>query len=346
SAKEFPLLSYKVAPAAELPLLFEDQLNNIHTKLLILLPFEITQCNNHLVSQGRRSYLRKNKWYQSLVRSFDQEKNNIQAQQKKKMVKSSLISENKACCFKSCKKNIDSLNSKITYLSEKLSDSENMLYHYKLGLSQVEGRLVEFKNQEIKFCEKLRGLDFSVECKTNKIKNLTNELETLKKGKEGLESKLTVLFPPPAQVYSPLEKDISWTGLPEFADDTITDYSRPSPTIESNSYDFQNRKPSVAETEASSSTILPKPAIKFIKAAKRPTTNKVETAKKPAVKFAEMYRRTSKSSNVRGNQRNWNNLKSQQLGNNFLLKNKACFNCCQFDHLSYDCGKWVDQGKT
>nr|GEX94623.1 hypothetical protein [Tanacetum cinerariifolium] len=49
-------------------------------------------------------------------------------------------------CSKTCKKNTDSLNRKITELTDKLSDSENMLYHYKLGLSQVEGRLVEFKN--------------------------------------------------------------------------------------------------------------------------------------------------------------------------------------------------------
>nr|GEX74523.1 hypothetical protein [Tanacetum cinerariifolium] len=31
-------------------------------------------------------------------------------------------------------------------------------------------------------------------------------------------------FPPPAQIYSPLKKDLSWTGLPEFVDDTVTDY--------------------------------------------------------------------------------------------------------------------------
>nr|GFD26624.1 hypothetical protein [Tanacetum cinerariifolium] len=43
----------------------------------------------------------------------------------------------------------------------------------------------------------------------------------------------------------------------------------------------------------------------FVKAAKRPTTDKVEIAKKPAVRYAEMYRRTSKRSTVRGNQRNW-----------------------------------------
>nr|GEZ53031.1 hypothetical protein [Tanacetum cinerariifolium] len=114
--------------------------------------------------------------------------------------------------------------------------------------------------------------------------------------------------PPPAQVYSPPTKDMSWTGLPEFADDTITDYSRPSPAIESNLDEFQNRKPSVAETGASSdSTILSKPVIKFVKAVDRPIenkTDKVETVKKHDVQYAELYRKTSKKSNVKGNQRN------------------------------------------
>nr|GFA17452.1 ribonuclease H-like domain-containing protein [Tanacetum cinerariifolium] len=114
----------------------------------------------------------------------------------------------KSLCSKACKKNTDSLNTKITDFGKKLSDNKTMLYHYKLGLSQVKARLVEFKNQEIKFCEKIRGLEFKVESKTNIIESLTNELEMLKKEKEGLDSKLT--------------------------DDTITDYSRPSPTIESN----------------------------------------------------------------------------------------------------------------
>nr|GEV09445.1 RNA-directed DNA polymerase, eukaryota [Tanacetum cinerariifolium] len=104
----------------------------------------------------------------------------------------------------------------------------------------------------------------------------------------------------------------------KITDDTITDYSRHLPAIESNSDELQNRNSSVTKTGESSSTILSKPTIK----------------------------RTSKSSNVRGNQRNWNNLKSQQLGKNFVMKNKACFNCGNFDHLSYDCGKWVEKGKS
>nr|GEX49250.1 hypothetical protein [Tanacetum cinerariifolium] len=171
------------------------------------------------------------------------------------MAKSS--SENKvfdnSLCSKACKKNTYSLNTKITDLSEKLSDSKTMLYHYKLGLSQVEARLIEFKNQEIKFCKKIRGLEFKVESKDNRIERLSKELEELKKEKEGLDSKLI--------------------------DDTITDYSRPSPSIESNSNDLHSND---SPTEIK--------------------TNKDETVRKSFVKYAKMYRKTLKSSN--GNSQN------------------------------------------
>ncbi|GJZ61216.1 ribonuclease H-like domain-containing protein [Tanacetum coccineum] len=44
-----------------------------------------------------------------------------------------------------------------------------------------------------------------------------------------------------------------------------------------------------------------------------------------------------KSQNPRGNQRNWNNQKSQQLGSDFVMYNKACFVCGSFDHVQADC---------
>nr|GFA90412.1 hypothetical protein [Tanacetum cinerariifolium] len=150
----------------------------------------------------------------------------------------------------------------------------------------------------------------------NCIESLTKDLELLKKEKGGI--RIQCSSSPPAQLYSPPKKDLSWTGLFEFKDDTVTDYSRPSPTIESSSDDAQNRNPSVTKTEASHSTILSKPVIKFIKgvdrAVERTKTDKGEAAKKPTVKYVKLYTRTSKSSKVRGNQRNWNNLKSHQLG--------------------------------
>nr|GEU48151.1 putative ribonuclease H-like domain-containing protein [Tanacetum cinerariifolium] len=81
---------------------------------------------------------------------------------------------------------------------------------------------------------------------------------TESKNKEGLG--YTVVPPPTAQLYLSLKKDLSWTGLPECADDTVTDYSRPSPTVESTLEDDQNRNPSVSETVAS--PITSKPFIK------------------------------------------------------------------------------------
>nr|GEX14608.1 hypothetical protein [Tanacetum cinerariifolium] len=113
-------------------------------------------------------------------------------------------------------------------------------------------------------------------------------------------------------------------GLPEFADDTITNYTRPSPSVESNPNDLQNSSSSASENGESTAK-----------------SDKKETVRKPSVKYAKLYRKPTKRSNVRGNQRNWNNLKSQQLGNNFVMK-KACYNCGGIDHLSYDCGKRVD----
>nr|GFC03053.1 hypothetical protein [Tanacetum cinerariifolium] len=111
------------------------------------------------------------------------------------------------------------------------------------------------------------------------------ESQRIDKNKKGLG--YSAVPPPPAQIYSSPKKDMSWTGLPEFKDDTITDYIRPAPTIESSPDDAQNKIPSVTETEASPSTISPKSFIKFVKANDSPNnskTDKAETARKPLVK--------------------------------------------------------------
>nr|GFA17774.1 hypothetical protein [Tanacetum cinerariifolium] len=224
-------------------------------------------------------------------------------------------------------KNTDSLNSKITDLTDRLFDANNMIYHYKLGLAQVESRLVEHREREIKYCEKIRGLELDVEFKTNSLECLVKKLETLKKEKERLDGKLagfqtaskdldsllesqrldknkeglgySAVPPPPAQLYSSPKKDLSWTGLPEFKDDTVTDYSRPAPTVESSPDDAQNKNPSVSKTKASPTAISPKSFIKFVKAndsQSNSMTDKAKTAKKPHVKKG-MKQGTSRSHN-------------------------------------------------
>nr|GEY66696.1 hypothetical protein [Tanacetum cinerariifolium] len=248
------------------------------------------------------------------------------------MMNKSSSSKNEPCCSKDYKKNNDSLNSKITDLTDQLFDANNYIYRYKLAVAQLEGRLVEYKEREVKYIEKIRTFEFYIESNKECIESLSKHLETLKLEKDGVDGKLAGLLkalknlnnliesqrsdknkdrvgysdvpPPVADLYLSPKKDLSWTGLPEFADDTVTDYSRSSPTIESSLDDAQNKNPST-ETGALESTILSKPAIKFMKAAdkvtKRPTTDKVKTAKKPAVKYAELYRKPSKKPTVRGN---------------------------------------------
>nr|GEX07435.1 hypothetical protein [Tanacetum cinerariifolium] len=53
--------------------------------------------------------------------------------------------------------------------------------------------------------------------------------------------------PPAADLYLSPKKDLSWTGLPEFVDDTVTDYSRTSPTVASTSSEDQNKDTSTYE---------------------------------------------------------------------------------------------------
>nr|GEV37621.1 hypothetical protein [Tanacetum cinerariifolium] len=178
-------------------------------------------------------------------------------------------------------------------------------------------------------------------------KDLDNLIESQRsdKNKEGLG--YTVVPPPPAQLYLSSKKGLSWTGLPECADDTVTDYCRPSPTVETTSKDDQNRIPFVSKNVAS--PITPKPFIKFVKpkdSQSKSKTGKTESPKKPLVKYAEQYRKPNKKPNVIGNQRNWNNLKSHQLGPDFVMKKKACFNCGDFNHLAYDCRKRVRKNFT
>nr|GEZ63502.1 hypothetical protein [Tanacetum cinerariifolium] len=145
-----------------------------------------------------------------------------------------------------------------------------------------------------------------------------------------------------ADLYLSPKKDLSWTGVPEFVDDTVTDYSRPSPAIASTSAKGQNKDSSTSEDVASPKT--PKPFVKFVKrkdSQSESETYKQETPKKPQVKYAKQYRHSNKKPNVKGNQRNWNNLKSYQLGPEFVLNKKACYNCGDFSYLANDCRKKV-----
>nr|GEX96654.1 putative ribonuclease H-like domain-containing protein [Tanacetum cinerariifolium] len=198
-------------------------------------------------------------------------------------------------CSKDCKKNNDSLNSKITDLTDKLFDAKNMIYHYKLALAQVESRLVEYKEREVKYIEKIRTLEYYDKGKKECIESLRKELKSLKQEKEAIDGKLaglltaskdldnliesqrsdkskeglgyTAIPPPTAQLYLSPKKDLSWTGLPD------------------------------------SSPITPKQFVKFVKASdsqSKSKTDEKETPKKPPVKDAKQYKKPNKKPNDSG----------------------------------------------
>nr|GFC11460.1 hypothetical protein [Tanacetum cinerariifolium] len=106
-------------------------------------------------------------------------------------------------------------------------------------------------------------VDGKLACLLKSSKDLKNIIKSQrsKKVKEGVG--YNVVPPPATDLYLSPKKDLSWTGLPEFVDDTVTDYSRPSPTVASTSVENQNKDTSTSEDVASRNP--PKPFVKFVK---------------------------------------------------------------------------------
>ncbi|GJZ19125.1 ribonuclease H-like domain-containing protein [Tanacetum coccineum] len=144
-----------------------------------------------------------------------------------------------------------------------------------------------------------------------------------KTGLESVEEKLEVYkaneFPPPyTGNFMPPIPDLSFTGLDEFVNEPV-----------------------VENCKAMSSEKEPKP--KTEKKTVRPNIVKKEFVKckqqektaRKTVKQVKQFRQNTY--NLRGNQRNWNNMMSQKLRSNFEMFNKACYVCGSFDHLQVDC---------
>ncbi|GJY09243.1 ribonuclease H-like domain-containing protein [Tanacetum coccineum] len=161
--------------------------------------------------------------------------------------------------------------------------------------------------------EKLKQEKESNQLKIENFDNASKSLEKLigsqipDKSRKGLGFvSYNVVPPPPTGLFSPPNLDLSNSGLEEFQQPEFEGYG--PKTSKNVSEDTSNK-------------------IEFV----RPKQQE-KPVRKP-VKYAEMYR----SQSLRGNQRNWNNQKSQQLGSDFVMFNKACFVCGSFDHVQDHC---------
>ncbi|GKA08364.1 ribonuclease H-like domain-containing protein [Tanacetum coccineum] len=265
---------------------------------------------------------------------------------------------NDKTCPNTCLKSSEALKTELDNLRVEFNKSEFNLATYKRGLSSVEEQLVFYKKNEVMFCDQIAVLKRDALFKDSEINTLKIEIGKLKNEKESNQIKINkfenasksldkligsqisdnsrkgvgynVVPPPPTGLFAPLIIDLSYSGLEEFQQPEFQGYGpKASKSVcvgTSNEVKTTPATPLVEElvSEKEKHTIFPT-KIEFVK-------QQDKTARKP-VKYAKMYR----SQKPRGNQRNWNNLKSQQLGSDFVMYNKACFVCGSFDHVQAHC---------
>ncbi|GJR62781.1 ribonuclease H-like domain-containing protein [Tanacetum coccineum] len=256
---------------------------------------------------------------------------------------------NDKTCSNTCLKIFEALKTQLDNLRVEFNKSKFNLATYKRGLASVEEQLVFYKKNEVMFCDQIVVLKRDASFKDSKINGLKIEIEKLKYEKESNQIKINkfenafksldkligsqisdnsrkyvgynVVPPPPTGLFTPSIIDLSYFGLEEFQQPKFEGYGPKSVCVDtSNEVKKTSDTPLVEElvSKKEKKTVFPKQQDK--------TTRK-------QVKYAEMYR----SQKPKGNQRNWNNLKSQQLGSDFMMYNKACFVCGSFDHIQAHC---------
>ncbi|GKC67741.1 ribonuclease H-like domain-containing protein [Tanacetum coccineum] len=228
----------------------------------------------------------------------------------------------------------------MAFLDFEFNKSEFNLATYKRWLASVEEQLVFYKKNEVILYEQLAVLKRDISYKYSELSMLKNKLiesQITDKSRKGVGFVSYNVVPPPhTGLFSPLKFNLSNSGLEEFQQPEFEGYG--PKTSKSVSEDISNKvrespdaplvKELVSDDKLEKKTVFPTVAkIEFV----RPKQQE-KPVRKP-VKYAEMYR----SQSPRGNQRNWNNQKSQQLGSDFVMYNKACFVCGSFDHVQADC---------
>ncbi|GKA25462.1 putative ribonuclease H-like domain-containing protein [Tanacetum coccineum] len=243
---------------------------------------------------------------------------------------------NDKTCSKTCLKNYETL--------KKQCD--------KRGLATVEEQLITYRKNEVLFSKEVTVLKREVACKDYEI----NVFKTSKYLDKLLESQITnkskkdlgysVVPPPHPLIYNRTKKlDLSYSGLDEFKGPEFKGYGSEDRKKESNVVcdkklddSKENSNNSLVKEQVSKDTSsFVESSLNVDKETVFPVDKKIESVKpknnekpvKKSVRYAEMYR----SQTPRGNQRNWNEQKSNQLGIEFVMYNKACFICGSFNHV-------------
>ncbi|GKD94606.1 hypothetical protein Tco_1374443 [Tanacetum coccineum] len=204
------------------------------------------------------------------------------------------------------------------------------------------------KTELEKVKEEKEGFEFKIVKFEKSSKDLDDLLasQVTDKSKKGFGYNV-VPSPHPLILNRPTPLDLSYIGLEEFKQPEVDkDWKEKffhlanHIRVEEPKKARENTAAPIIEYWVSDDEEEVEPIPKVEKKTAIPTATKKELVKpeKPvrrSVRYAEMYR----SQGPRGNQRNWNGQKSNQLGCNFMFNNKACFNNGSFDHIQYSCPK-------
>ncbi|GJT92499.1 putative ribonuclease H-like domain-containing protein [Tanacetum coccineum] len=237
----------------------------------------------------------------------------------------------------------------VTYRKNKVLFSEEVaVLKREVACKEYEIGILKSDFEKVK--QEKEGFDFKIQKFDNASKSLDKMLGSQITDNSKKRLGYNVVPPPHPLIYNaPTKLDLSYSGLDEFKEPEFQGYGprndkqesktscdKKSDSSEENT-DDSLVKEQVLEDDSSSSETPFKADNKTV----FPTAKKVEFVKpkkdeKPvrkSVRYAEMYR----SQRPRGNQRNWNGLKSNQLGSEFVMYNKACYGCGSFSHIQKNC---------
>ncbi|GKB43556.1 putative ribonuclease H-like domain-containing protein, partial [Tanacetum coccineum] len=261
----------------------------------------------------------------------------------------------------------------MAFSDSELNQTEFTATTYKRGLATLEEQLITYRKNEVLFSEEVAVLKREVACKDYEINVLKSEFEKVKQEKEGIEFKIkkfdkaskdldqllgsqisdkskkglvySAVPPPHPLIYNtPNKLDLSYSGLDEFKG-YGTENSKQESNIVCDKKSDDSKKRSddsmVEEQVLKDTSSFVESSLNVDKETIFPVDKKVESVKpknheklvKKSVRYAEMYR----SQTPRGNQRNWNGQKSNQLGSDFVMYNKPCFICGSFNHVHTQC---------
>ncbi|GKB71487.1 putative ribonuclease H-like domain-containing protein [Tanacetum coccineum] len=193
-------------------------------------------------------------------------------------------------CTKTCLKNYETLKKQCDDLIVKLNQTEFTTTTYKRGLTTVEEQLITYRKNEVLFSEEVAVLKREVACKDYEINVLKSEFEKVKQEKEGIEFKIEKFYKASKDLDKLLGNDSK-----DNSDDSL-----------------------VKEQVSKDTSSFVESSLNVDKETVFPVDKKVEVVKpknhekpvKKLVSYVEMYR----SQTPRGNQRNGNGQKSNQLG--------------------------------